>query len=394
MPETKKIKVRKNNQINIKEFCDNHGIWYRYITVPIINGEKGDPIDENNKYSIEKIKNDPGDPNNSTHLSLYIKHVKSLYNDIVVYLYVIDIDNIKYKNCQAFVALIKKYNPPYTFSRNKKLPHYYILSDVPEYKCETKIFNEFEADIIKPKLNSWELKESIVHKYTGEIPFIPFNELREFLNLERMNFKDKSIYMPPIPIEKPTDEKLQQTSCNNPNKEEIIALINMLSDKRADDYYDWLNVGILLYNLDKEYLDIWIEFSKRCPNKFDEQKCIQKWNSFNKEHSTKLTIASLHYWLKQDNPEKYAKFREKDIINVINYHLNDSDDDLAYVFYRLEKNTFICGQEQPVKIWYQYCNGVWKELDGNSAIRSSVTKNLIPTYKKQLNYYNVLSQIE
>jgi hypothetical protein len=64
-------------------------------------------------------------------------------------------------------------------------------------------------------------------------------------------------------------------------------------------------------------------FSKRS-KKYNERNCYNFWKSFkNPEHGNLLTIKSLVFWAKTDNPKEYAEFKQKKIKENINNNLSD-----------------------------------------------------------------------
>lgn len=77
-------------------------------------------------------------------------------------------------------------------------------------------------------------------------------------------------------------------------------LTSRLSEKRSQNYHEWLSVGWVLRGIDDSLYDTYIEFSKKCPQKFDENRCEKIWNSYNPTYGDKYTIASLYYWVTQD----------------------------------------------------------------------------------------------
>ena len=90
--------------------------------------------------------------------------------------------------------------------------------------------------------------------------------------------------------------------------------VNMLSDERAENYMDWKYVGWALHNIDPVNLKaIWVEFSKRCAKKFDENECEKEWSSTRTPaHGKLLTIRSLAFWAKQDSPKEYESFMKEE----------------------------------------------------------------------------------
>ena len=84
--------------------------------------------------------------------------------------------------------------------------------------------------------------------------------------------------------------------CNH-SEHDVDRALDLLAHIPADQfaaYVPWLSVGMALHSVDAGLLHSWIDWSRPMPS-FDEQECIEKWNSFGKS-SSQLTIGSLHYW--------------------------------------------------------------------------------------------------
>jgi hypothetical protein len=64
-----------------------------------------------------------------------------------------------------------------------------------------------------------------------------------------------------------------------------------------DNYQEWLNVGMVLHDVDISMLDDWISWSQGS-SCFDEAECIAKWDSFK---GSGLTIATLHHMARLDS---------------------------------------------------------------------------------------------
>lgn len=78
--------------------------------------------------------------------------------------------------------------------------------------------------------------------------------------------------------------------------ERVQAALGRLSPRRADDYQDWLNVGMALKSWGAAGLDLWHTFSQQSA-KYNPAVLDAKWQTFNPQA---ITIASLFYWAKQD----------------------------------------------------------------------------------------------
>ena len=100
-------------------------------------------------------------------------------------------------------------------------------------------------------------------------------------------------------------------------KYEIKKLVNMLNNKRINEYKKWLDVGMCLKNINSDYLEIWDRWSEK-GEKYDETCCEKKWKTFNKESDKKLGIGSLIKWVNDDNKESFKNFlSERNIKQII-----------------------------------------------------------------------------
>ncbi len=68
---------------------------------------------------------------------------------------------------------------------------------------------------------------------------------------------------------------------------------------RADDYDDWLKVGMALAELGDRGFDLWDEWSQQS-GKYKEGVTAAKWPTFKPGNG--VTLASLHHWAQQDSP--------------------------------------------------------------------------------------------
>ena len=75
-------------------------------------------------------------------------------------------------------------------------------------------------------------------------------------------------------------------------------LLLRLSPERAEDYNDWVAVGMALSTLGNEGLQLWDAWSSR-NKKYVPGECERKWRSFDGQGVTMATVA---LWAKQDSP--------------------------------------------------------------------------------------------
>jgi P4 family phage/plasmid primase-like protien len=110
----------------------------------------------------------------------------------------------------------------------------------------------------------------------------------------------------------------------------IPRLVNMLNKDRNNNYDDWLNVGMCLYNIDKSNLELWDDWSKT-NKKYKKGECLKKWNSFNEQPNISLKIGSLKHWAKIDNLNEYNKYK-KELYSVYDMIMRE-DAGLGDLFY-------------------------------------------------------------
>ena len=96
-----------------------------------------------------------------------------------------------------------------------------------------------------------------------------------------------------------------------------ILIRNHINKDRAKEYRTWFDMGCALYNVlngSKEGLDLFLEFSQLCPEKYDEQTCIDVYRAFRDPDfplDTKITKGSLIYWYNEDKSRiAYKRYKK------------------------------------------------------------------------------------
>ena len=91
----------------------------------------------------------------------------------------------------------------------------------------------------------------------------------------------------------------------------IPELLSLLSPNRAGDYNDWIKVGWALKSTnDNTLLDIFKEWSKDNANTKNSKRCEDLWNSYTHRENN-VSLGTIHYFAKLDNPIEYNKFIQK-----------------------------------------------------------------------------------
>lgn len=198
--------------------------------------------------------------------------------------------------------------------------YFKYTKDLEKIKSKSKAIREYDIDIrtdggciiIPPsKYYNKKIEMNVKYKWVKNLLDIDPIEMPQWLKnvlLEKKADK-KIIEKIDNEIEKKMEEKIEIYEHDDKfSEEDIEHIVLSLSIKRCDNYNDWLNVGMCLYNLSKEYLYIWRKWSKKS-KKYEEEICEEKWKSF-KKNKKGLKIGSLLMWCKEDNEVEYTKFME------------------------------------------------------------------------------------
>jgi len=189
--------------------------------------------------------------------------------------------------------------------------------------------------------------------------------------LETINIKKKSI-------------RMKRKNVIVDDYDEITKLVNILNDERAESYSEWISLGWLLHNIDansQELLDLWVDFSRKS-SKFKEGTCEKEWNKCKDDG---LGLATLHYWAKNDNFEKYREIQENSLNKLVEKSIKTPTHcDIANVLYKKYEYEFKYSNEE----WYKFENHVWvKEKDGIS-LRMKISNELVEIYSRIISSFN------
>ena len=164
--------------------------------------------------------------------------------------------------------------------------------------------------------------------------------------------------------EEKSEKKLKQINRSyNKTSADIVhvtELLEMINKERLNNYNDWLDIGIVLFNIsggDETYLELWDTYSQ-LSIKYQKNCCFNKWNSF-ETRQEQLDIGTLIFWAQNDNPDKYIKYayRNDKLRNLIQecLKLPPLDHDLANVIHLMYSNHFKYDKE-----WYQFNGHIWE----------------------------------
>jgi P4 family phage/plasmid primase-like protien len=168
-------------------------------------------------------------------------------------------------------------------------------------------------------------------------------------------------------------------------------LLMMVNDSRADDYQSWMDICWIIYCISEgceDGLNLFLDFSSRCSDKFDEEKCIDVWNKSLKKGKT---LGSLRYYAKMDSPKEYDDYLKKSQRTDLEKNIGSySHNDIAKYLYKEHENEFVCSSIS-YKSWYKFENHHWKEMDDGVDLRRKISDesegSLIQTIRNLGNDY-------
>jgi len=165
--------------------------------------------------------------------------------------------------------------------------------------------------------------------------------------------------------------------------DEAKQLCKIISSDRADDRTEWLKIGWILHSISEgsdEGFEIWNNFSAQCAEKYNESVCEYQWSKM-KEGT--LTIGSLHYYAKIDNPKAYKQFIQDNNGGIIYKSIEGGHYDCAELFEQVfaknyvkvtsQKDLSCFIWEDKQKLWVEY---------GVERLKKVISDTLSPIYVK------------
>lgn len=193
----------------------------------------------------------------------------------------------------------------------------------------------------------------------------------------------KSNLQPLIKISSGSSEKKDYVVKNlTETLDKASKLLNIISDSRASDYSNWMQIGWALYNISnggENGLALWLNFSARCPEKFNETACISLWDNM-KKNDPPMTIGTIKYFARQDNPIEYNKILNSYTDEYIKQSLEGSHNDLAKACFERFGSEFVCASISQ-NLWYQYSNHRWKRSEEGVFLRQKLSEDIVKIFK-------------
>ncbi|MBD23925.1 MAG: hypothetical protein CMG46_02825 [Candidatus Marinimicrobia bacterium] len=178
-------------------------------------------------------------------------------------------------------------------------------------------------------------------------------------------------------------------------------LVKILSNDRAGNYTDWIEIGYCLHGISNELLPSWIAFSKKWSMYNDDSECNRQWEWFQRNNNRQITIASLHFWAKQDDPEKYKEILRDSLEKLVETSIKGDKStgphaDVANVIYHYFNNCFVCANIKD-NTWYyfnEFIGGRWEPTEMGHKLRSRLSSEIVDLYSHYQSKYQQLANLE
>lgn len=167
----------------------------------------------------------------------------------------------------------------------------------------------------------------------------------------------------------------------------IKKLVDLLSDYRAFEHKQWIEVGLCLFNIDDSLLDTWIEFSKRAPSKFTPGVCEEKWLMFQRRTEDVVGVGSLHRWAMLDDPIGYEDVKRGSLSNYIEHSMNGQSTPIAKVVYEMFKYQYVCTSVKH-NTWYEFRNHRWHEIEAGIELKKKLSNEVLNEYLAMTGIYS------
>jgi P4 family phage/plasmid primase-like protien len=171
-----------------------------------------------------------------------------------------------------------------------------------------------------------------------------------------------------------------------PQSERDFALIRRLvleclSTKRADNYGTWRETEWCLRNINdsEDMFKLWIEFSKKSDKSGDLniEREYRDWVRGGASHGKKLTKRSLHYWAREDNPDKYNEILKADLVEWISQgRCKNTHNHIAQLMNLLYDGDYRVAMNSKITEWYRYRKNMWQKMVQGVELRIKLSNEI------------------
>ena len=169
-------------------------------------------------------------------------------------------------------------------------------------------------------------------------------------------------------------------------------LLPLLVDWRATDRNEWMNIGWCLYNISEgsdEGLKVWLEFSERDVDKFDEGICQNEWEKMTIKEDG-LSLGTLKYLAQLDNNELYVKWKNEHSKSLTKNVLESGTNyNIALMLYEMYGTEF--RYDTVNKMWYHFSSHIWRPCFEGADLRDHISTDIVELITTE---YNKVSHVQ
>ena len=186
-----------------------------------------------------------------------------------------------------------------------------------------------------------------------------------------------------IPTRNRNNNNINQNRTNSKSVvsiEELTKVVSMINTSRSDDYHSWLRIGWCLYtcsNGSEDGFELWCDFSKNS-DKYDEQSNLDIWD---KMVIKDLTIGTLKYYAKIDNPDKFKTYKMDKIKKDEDKWIDGSNTAIASVIHSLFKDEYKCSSVV-THSWHKWDGRKWKSIEKGIDLRKKISKDIVVIFSE------------
>lgn len=175
----------------------------------------------------------------------------------------------------------------------------------------------------------------------------------------------------------------------------IQAHVKNLAAFRADNYEEWVRVGICLKNIHIDLLETFLDFSSQCSSKYNERECIRRWDSLTyKSDGQRIEMGTLLYWSRLDNPEGYEKIRDQHIESLVDVAASGTEYDVARVVHAKFRDTYKCVKFGN-NVWYRFTGHIWEETERGVDLQCKLSSDIWKLFlRREKSFINVLETMD
>lgn len=260
----------------------------------------------------------------------------------------------------------------------------YVVTKMYHYDMDSKTLYEDELPCANEQLE-WVERLSM-RKQAESISYRPEkkDEIEEFIRVilpSKINRRKDSLHQQIFG----NVINLIKTTISDEELDIARRLVKCLNKARAENYEDWVKVGWTLRNIDYRLLENWVEFSQ-VSNKYVGGECEKLWDRMRIDT---LSMGTLRYWAKKDNPTEYEKIDEDNVLSLIDRAAGTkgADYDVANVVYTMYKHQY---RYTTKDIWYVFREDKhrWECSKDGLQLRKIIYQLICQKFMNRSTYWN------